>query len=109
VRKRASRARNGLRLHLEFGGTWAPVRELEVYEEAGADPRTILALASRNGAAWLGCDHELGLVEEGFLADVLVLGENPLDAGASAFRGLRHVIAGGEAFEPRPAEPPGRA
>jgi imidazolonepropionase-like amidohydrolase len=94
--------------HLEFGGTWAPARELEVYEEAGADPRTILALASRNGAAWLGCDHELGLIEEGFLADLLVLDDNPVEAGATAFRSLRHVIADGTVFEPRPAEPPGR-
>ena len=94
--------------HLEFGGTWAAVRELEVYEEAGADPRAILALASRNGAAWLGCDHELGLVEEGFLADLLVLDANPIDVGASAFRGLRHVIADGKVFEPRAAEEPGR-
>jgi imidazolonepropionase-like amidohydrolase len=94
--------------HLEFGGTWAPARELEVYEEAGADPRAILALASRNGAAWLGCDHELGLVEEGFLADLLVLDENPIETGAKAFRSLRHVIADGTVFEPRPAEPPGR-
>jgi imidazolonepropionase-like amidohydrolase len=94
--------------HLDFGGTWAPARELEVYEEAGADATTILALASRNGAAWLGLDHELGLVEEGFLADLLVLEENPIEAGASSFRGLRHVIADGKVFEPRPAEQPGR-
>jgi imidazolonepropionase-like amidohydrolase len=95
--------------HLRFGGTWAPVRELEVYEEAGADPHAILALASRNGAAWLGCDDELGLVEEGFLADLLVLEDNPIESGASAFRGLRHVIADGKLYEPRAAEEPGRA
>jgi imidazolonepropionase-like amidohydrolase len=94
--------------HLDFGGTWAPVRELEVYEEAGADATTILALASRNGAAWLGLGDELGLVEEGFRADLLVLEENPIESGASAFRGLRHVIADGAVFEPRPPEQPGR-
>ena len=93
--------------HLEFGGTWAPVRELEVYEEAGADAKTTLAIASRNGAEWLGCGDELGLVEEGFIADLLVLDHNPLSAGASAFRDLRLVIARGSVFEPRPAERPG--
>jgi imidazolonepropionase-like amidohydrolase len=93
--------------HLEFGGTWAPVRELEVYEEAGADPRMILALASRNGAEWLGRGDELGLVEEGFIADLLVLEESPITAGAAAFRDLRHVIASGNVFEPRPPERPG--
>jgi imidazolonepropionase-like amidohydrolase len=95
--------------HLRFGGTSAPVRELELYEEAGADPRTILALASKNGAAWLGCDQELGLVEEGFLADLLILGRDPFDAGASAFRDLHHVIADGKVFEPHAPEEPGVA
>ena len=93
--------------HIDFGGTWAPVRELEVYEEAGADPRMILALASRNGAEWLGRGDELGLVEEEFIADLLVLEQSPMTAGASAFRDLRHVIAGGNVFEPRPPERPG--
>ena len=93
--------------HIEFGGTWAPVRELEVYEEAGADARVILALASRNGAEWLGRGDELGLVEEGFIADLLVLEQSPMRAGASAFRDLRHVIAGGNVFEPRQPEKPG--
>jgi len=95
--------------HLEFGGTWAPVRELELYEEAGADAKLVLALASRNGAEWLGVGDELGLVEEGFLADLLVLEENPLTDGASAFRSLRHVVAAGAILEPRPPEKPGTA
>jgi imidazolonepropionase-like amidohydrolase len=94
--------------HLNFGGTWAVARELEVYEEAGADPLTILALASRNGAVWLGQDEELGLVEEGFLADLLLLERNPLTDGASAFREIRTVIADGRMFETRAPEEPVR-
>lgn len=93
--------------HLDFGGTWAPVRELELYEEAGADATTVLAIASRNGAEWLGFGDELGLVEEGFLADLLVLDESPLTAGASAYRGLRLVVSGANVLEPRPPERPG--
>jgi imidazolonepropionase-like amidohydrolase len=109
--------RNGARLalgtdfhsHLNFGGTWAVVRELEVYEEAGADPLAVLALASKNGAAWLGHAEDLGLVEEGFLADLLLLEGNPLTDGASAFRGIRNVIADGRIFETRAPEEPVRA
>lgn len=93
--------------HLEFGGTWAPVRELELYEEAGADETTIMAVASRNGAEWLGCGDELGLVEEGFLADLLVLDESPLTGGAAAYRGLRLVVAGENVLEPQPPAKPG--
>ena len=94
--------------HLEFGGTSAPVRELEVYEEAGVEPTALLSLASRNGASWLGLGDQLGLVEEGFLADLLVLEESPLETGASAFRSMRQVIARGQLYETRPPElPPG--
>jgi len=93
--------------HVRVGGTWAVVKELELYEEAGASPMDLLGIASRNGAAWLGKQDELGLVEEGFLADLLVLGKNPLREGASAFREIRQVIAAGNVFEPRAAEHPG--
>jgi imidazolonepropionase-like amidohydrolase len=92
--------------HLEFGGTWAVARELELYEEAGATPTQLLSLSSRAGAEWLGMGDELGLVEEGFLADLIVLNQNPLTEGASAFRGLRRIISRGDVFEPRPPEPP---
>jgi imidazolonepropionase-like amidohydrolase len=94
--------------HLRIGGTWAVVRELELYEEAGVEPERLLALASRNGAEWLGQADELGLVQDGFLADLLVLERNPLEHGARAFRDLRLVIAGGRVHEPSDPEVPGR-
>lgn len=108
-------ARSGARLalgtdfhsHLRLHGTWAVVRELELYEEAGVEPAELLELASRAGATWLGQGDELGLVEEGFLADLLVLDANPMDDGASAFRGLQLVIVGGRVFETRDPEAPG--
>jgi imidazolonepropionase-like amidohydrolase len=80
--------------HLELEGTWAVVRELELYAEAGVTGRDLLALASRTGAEWLGIADDVGLVEEGYVADVLVLDGNPLD-GVGAFRKLRRVVAGG--------------
>lgn len=92
--------------HLNLHGTSAAVRELELYEEAGADPKTLLAISSRNGASWLGVEGRLGLVEEGFDADLLVLDENPLSSGAAAFRSIRHVISRGAMFEPSAAEGP---
>ena len=38
-----------------------------------------LDLATRQGAAFLGLEHELGTVEDGKLADLVVLNRNPLD------------------------------
>jgi imidazolonepropionase-like amidohydrolase len=93
--------------HLRIGGTWAVVHELELYEEAGVTPARLLELSSRAGAEWLGYGDELGLVEEGYLADLLVLDADPMQAGAAAFRGLQMVIAEGRMFETREAEAPG--
>lgn len=92
--------------HLCLDGTWAVVRELELYEEAGATPQGVLRLASRNAAEWLGLENDLGLVEEGYLADLVVLADNPLERGASAFRSMNQVIAGGVRVAVHPAEPP---
>jgi imidazolonepropionase-like amidohydrolase len=92
--------------HILIDGTWAVVKELELYEEAGATPTMLLEIASRNGAAWLGRQEELGLVEEGFLADLIVLGRDPLREGASAFREIRQIVAGGTVVAPRAPEPP---
>jgi imidazolonepropionase-like amidohydrolase len=92
--------------HIHIDGTWAVVRELELYEEAGATPSMLLAIASRNGASWLGQQEELGLIEEGYLADLLILDKNPLRQGASAFREIRHIVAGGTVLAPRAPEPP---
>jgi imidazolonepropionase-like amidohydrolase len=91
--------------HLQVGGTWAVVRELELYREAGVDPLGILALASRSGAEWLGIAEEVGLVEEGYIADLLVVDGNPVD-DVSAFRRLRLVVAEGR---PHDVIPPQRA
>lgn len=81
--------------HHILGGAPAPVRELEIYEEAGAAPTMLLSIAAHNGAGWLGTGNWLGLVEEGYEADLLILGENPFSAGASAFRDIRSVISRG--------------
>jgi imidazolonepropionase-like amidohydrolase len=88
-----------LHSHVVLHGATAPVRELELYEEAGAAPEMLLSIASRNGASWLGVGERLGLVEEGFEADLLVLEANPFRSGAAAFRALRHVISRGALVE----------
>jgi imidazolonepropionase-like amidohydrolase len=53
--------------------------ELEFYvKEAGIAPLDAIRWATRNGAELLGRGHELGLVREGFLADLLVVDGDPL-------------------------------
>jgi imidazolonepropionase-like amidohydrolase len=97
--------------HLALEGTWAVVRELELYADAGAKGPDLLAIASRNGAEWLGIGDEVGLVEEGYVADLVVVDGNPLES-AAAFRKLSRVVAEGIEHEvvpplaPLPLEAP---
>jgi cytosine/adenosine deaminase-related metal-dependent hydrolase len=53
------------------------IRELELLEEAGFSPLEALHSATENGAKALR-NKELGLLRPGYLADMVVLTENPL-------------------------------
>ena len=54
--------------------------ELELLQEAGLTPEEALAFATRLSAVWLGLDSEIGTIEAGKLADLILLDANPLDA-----------------------------
>ena len=54
------------------------IRELEMLEEAGFSPLEALHAATENGARVVK-NPELGLVRQGYLADLVVLTENPLE------------------------------
>ena len=53
-------------------------RELEAYVKgAGISPLDVITWATRNGAELLGLKDELGTIEPGKLADLLVVTGNP--------------------------------
>lgn len=54
------------------------IRELELLQEAGLHPLEVIQAATLRGAELLGVDDQLGSIEVGKLADILVLDENPL-------------------------------
>jgi imidazolonepropionase-like amidohydrolase len=54
-------------------------REIEILREAGFSASEALTAATRNGAIALGRLSELGTVEAGKRADLLLLDANPLD------------------------------
>lgn len=53
--------------------------ELELLVKAGLTPEEALASATRLSARWLGIDSQLGTVETGKLADLVLLDANPLE------------------------------
>lgn len=58
-----------------LGSQW----ELWLLAQGGMRPLDALKCATLNGAKYLGLDRELGSLEPGKLADVIVLDRNPLD------------------------------
>ena len=66
-------------------------------KEAGIPPLDVLRWATRNGAELLGRGHELGLIREGYLADLVVVDGDPLaDIGILRDRDrLLAVLKGG--------------
>lgn len=53
-------------------------RELELLVEGGITPLDALTIATRNGAVFLGKEDEMGTVEAGKLADLVILDADPL-------------------------------
>jgi imidazolonepropionase-like amidohydrolase len=53
--------------------------ELELLVEVGIPPLEVIKIATRNGAQALGIERDVGTIESGKQADLIVLSENPLD------------------------------
>lgn len=56
---------------------FAYIREMELMREAGFHPLEIFQSASLKAAEVLGNDHDLGTIEVGKLADLVIVEENP--------------------------------
>jgi len=54
------------------------IREFELLQEAGFHPLEVVRAATLKGAEALGVEDELGTIEAGKLADLVVVEENPL-------------------------------
>ncbi len=72
--------------------------ELENYQDAGLSPLEVLRTATINNARALNAEKDLGTVEAGKLADLVVVDANPLSDIRHA-RKTRLIIKNGEVFE----------
>ncbi len=64
----------------------------------GMTPREVLKAATTDGAKIIGFDQDLGTLEAGKLADLVVLDRNPLDDIRNT-NTIRYVMKNGELFE----------
>jgi len=73
-------------------------REIELYVEAGLTPMEALQAATIVPARAMGLDRELGTIERGKRADVVVLNANPLDSIRN-IRSVRWTIRDGRVYD----------
>jgi imidazolonepropionase-like amidohydrolase len=73
-------------------------QELVLLQRAGLTPMQVLQTATLNPAKFMGRTAELGTVEKGKLADLLLLDANPLDDIANTQK-IRGVVLAGRWFD----------
>jgi imidazolonepropionase-like amidohydrolase len=73
---------------------------MDLFAEAGLSPMDVLRAATWNGIYAIGKTDQLGSVEEGKLADFVVLDANPLDAIANV-RKVHRVVKAGVIYDPQ--------
>ena len=71
-----------------------PMREIELMQEAGMTPMQIIVAATRNAAHVCNLDATLGTLEQGKVADVLVVNGDPLQ-DLHALTNVRLVVRSG--------------
>jgi imidazolonepropionase-like amidohydrolase len=84
----------------------AVLAELEVLvKEVGLTPLEAITAATRTGARVVGLENQLGTVEEGKIADLVVLADDP-SRDIRNLRGVVSVIKGGRMLARRSHETP---
>lgn len=74
-------------------------REFELMAEAGIRPADIIVSSTKNAAAVMGRDKDLGTIEKGKLADLVILNADP-HADIRNARKIYKVMKGGQFYEP---------
>ena len=78
---------------------YSTIREMELLAAAGLQSMTILQAATRLPAEMMGLEDQIGTVEVGKRADLVVLEDDPL-ADLKALRSVQWTIRDGEARSP---------
>ena len=77
-----------------LGAHW----ELWMLTQGGMSPMQAIRCATINGASYLGMEKEIGSLETGKLADLIVLNENPLDDIHNS-NSIKYVMINGRLYD----------
>ena len=77
-----------------LGAHW----EMQSFQRGGYSPLEALQTATTNPARHLGMSDDIGSIEAGKLADLVILGADPLEDIKNAEQ-VEHVVQGGRVFE----------
>jgi imidazolonepropionase-like amidohydrolase len=90
---------SGTPLNFHTEALW---REIKAHVDMGMPPMRAISAATRENARILGRGDDLGTIEPGKLADVIVVDGNPL-FDVTALGRVETVVKGGVVFEPEPS------
>jgi adenine deaminase len=77
-----------------LGAHW----ELWMFVQGGSTPLQAIRYATLNGASYLGMDKEIGSLEVGKLADLVVMDANPLDDIRNSEK-IKYVMINGRLYD----------
>lgn len=90
---------SGTPLNFNWDGIW---REMKVFVDHGMTPRQTISAATRINARIMGMGNELGTIEAGKLADIIVVEGNPLYDLVASLSHVEVVIKDGVIYKGGP-------
>ena len=73
-------------------------RELELHVQSGISPIDAIRMATMNNAILLRRDHEIGSIDKGKIADLLIVDGDP-STNISDTRNIVHIFKGGRLID----------